>query len=388
MTQVAPSPYPPTADPDLRPLEHYRPRALPRLDGGVFLGLFLPNCSWSYWASTEPNGTEWTYEYNKRLVQDAERSGFAFVLPAARWRGIRGDVIDWRGVSLDTVTLAAGLLEATERIVVMATMHTNIYNPVVAAKVCADLDHMSGGRLGLNIVSGWNADEFESMGVPLMDHKERYKYTREWLGIVRALWSTGACTFTGDYFTIKDANCRPRPAQDPQPLIVNAGQSYTGMRFTAEEADYLFSRSDNTGKFAAIRADVGREVGFIATRRILFGETREQAEALADRIVAAHDLGAVRGMMVSSGAATPEKAAEYLSDPAHVRRAVLEDSIVGTPEQVAEDLAKWIIGSGVDGICLTLWDYAKDLEVFRSRVMPVLTELLPEGGRHLQLNQG
>jgi alkanesulfonate monooxygenase SsuD/methylene tetrahydromethanopterin reductase-like flavin-dependent oxidoreductase (luciferase family) len=93
-------------------------------------------------------------------------------------------------------------------------------------------------------------------------------------------------------------------------------------------------------------------------------------------------------MMVSSGAATPEKAAEYLSDPAHVRRAVLEDSIVGTPEQVAEDLAKWIIGSGVDGICLTLWDYAKDLEVFRSRVMPVLTELLPEGGRHLQLNQG
>lgn len=384
MTALA-QPYPPHADPATRPLEGCRPRTMPRRPGEVLLGIFLPNQSWSFWPSTAATSTEWTYEYNKRVVAIAERIGISFVLPAARWKGIRGDTIDWRGASLDTVTLAGGLLESTDRITVLSTLHTNVFHPVVAAKLCADLDQISGGRFGLNIVSGWNADEFASMNIPLLDRKERYRYTTEWLEIVRELWANGSCTYQGKFFTINDAVCRPRPVQSPAPVVVNAGQSYTGMSFTAREADYLFSRSDNAVKFRNISREIGRDVGFIGTRKIILRERQEAAERLAEEIFAQRDMGAVRGMMISSGAATPEQADERLAELVNVRRAVLEDSIIGTPDLIATELAEWAATTELDGICLTLYDYEADLTLFGEEVIPRLAEQLSSRGMTLRL---
>ena len=83
-----------------------------------------------------------------------------------------------------------GLLAQTRDITVFATTHTAANHPVVVAKQLATIDQISGGRIGLNIVAGWNKPEYEALGLTLPDdHETRYGYAQEWFDIVRALWS-------------------------------------------------------------------------------------------------------------------------------------------------------------------------------------------------------
>ncbi|TGS25425.1 LLM class flavin-dependent oxidoreductase, partial [bacterium M00.F.Ca.ET.180.01.1.1] len=83
-----------------------------------------------------------------------------------------------------------GLLALTHNLTVFATTHTAANHPVVVAKQLATIDQISRGRIGLNIVAGWNKPEYQALGLTLPDdHTTRYGYVQEWFGIVRALWS-------------------------------------------------------------------------------------------------------------------------------------------------------------------------------------------------------
>lgn len=374
-----PSIYPPQADPELRPLQHCRPQTLPRQDGAVMFGVFLPCQSWGQWPTTAPSEAEWTYSYNRRVTRLAEEIGLHFALPAARWKGIVGNKLDWRGVSLDTLTLAAGLLEATSRIAVMSTIHTSLFHPVVGAKMCADLDQISGGRFALNVVSGWNEDEFKSMSLPLLPRKERYAYTREWLEIVRTLWQTGECSYDGQFFKLDGTVARPLPVQRPGPVIVNAGQSYTGMKFAAEQANYLFSYGQSVDAFRKLVKDLGSTTGFVGLKKVLLRKTTSEALSLADDIYGKVDTKAVAGMRLASGASTPETIGEWAADPKNIRQAVFEDAFIGSPEDVAKSLAEWIIATRPDGVCLTMYDFVRELELL-AEAMPLLSELLGKAG--------
>lgn len=375
-----PAPYPPHADPRTTPLEHCLPRALPRRENQLILGIFQPNQSWSFWPTTAPTETSWTYPYNREVVQLADELGFSFAFPAARWKGLRGDRIDWRGASLDTITLTAALLEATRRITLLTTIHTNVFNPVVAAKIGADLDHIGQGRWGLNIVSGWGVHEFEAMGVPLLSHAERYRYTSEWLDIVQQLWETGTCSYDGEYFHIREAEVRPRPMQRGGPLCVNAGQSYTGLRFAATRAHYAFTHARNAGRLRAIADEVGSTAGVIGTIRVIVRPTRDEANDLASEILRHVDVGAVRSMMIASGAHTPESADEKLREEGAVSSSVMEGAVIGAPDDVARHLAGLAETGHLDGLCLTLYDYRRDLELFGREVVPLLQEFLIDKG--------
>lgn len=384
-TSAKPRPYPPHADPVQAPLEHCVPRALPRELGTLMLGIFQPNQSWSFWPTTATTETSWTYQYNREVVRLADDIGLHFAFPAGRWKGIAGDSIDWRGASLDTITLTAGLLEATSRITLLTTVHTNVFNPVVAAKIGADLDHIGRGRWGLNIVSGWGVQEFGSMGIPLLGHADRYRYTSEWLAIIRKLWETGECTHSGEYFTISEAVARPRPMQSPRPLIVNAGQSNTGLRFAAREADYLFSGATNAERYRRLCAEDGLNGGIIGTIKVIVRETRQDASDLASEIADHADRGAIRGMMIASGGDTPETADEKLATRDQVRQRAIDGAVIGSPEEVARELAQRAAASSVDGFCLTFFDYKRDLTLFAERVLPPLKEMLREKGVQLRL---
>lgn len=378
-------PYPPHADPASMPLEHCLPRALPREPGTLMLGIFQPNQSWSFWPTTASTETSWTYPYNRDVVRLAESIGMHFAFPAGRWKGIAGDSIDWRGASFDTVTLTAGLLEATSRITLLTTIHTNVFNPVVAAKIGADLDQIGQGRWGLNIVSGWGVQEFGSMGIPLLNHADRYRYTSEWLKIIRKLWETGECTHSGEYFTISEAVARPRPMQSPRPLIVNAGQSNTGLRFAAKEADYVFSGAANAERYRRLCAEDGVDGGIIGTIKIVVRETSLGANELASEIADHADRGAIRGMMIASGGDTPESADEKLATREQVRQRAIDGAVIGSPEEVARELTDRAVASSLDGFCLTFFDYQRDLTLFAERVVPPMREMLLERGVRLRL---
>lgn len=373
--------YPDSADPATRPgLEHCVERALPSIENSIMLGIFQPNQSFHEWPTLAPNPTEWTYKYNLATILAAEEVGMSFAFPAARWAGLPGDDIVWRGASLDTITLTAALLAATTKITLLTTIHTNLLNPVVAAKYGVGLDHIGGGRWGLNVVSGWGAHEFAAMGVELLDHKERYAYTREWLDVVEMLWSDGEATLDGKYFKINKASGRPRPLQ-ASPLIVNAGQSYTGMRFSAENADYIFCFGDLAEKFRKVRAEVGSECGFIGAKSVILGATTAEAKDRARQIVDQADRGALRNMLVASGAESLESAQGRMVSRDEVEEYLLGDAIIASAEDAGTQLADWAATNGVDGICLNLFDYLGDLQLIGSDTIPAFEAQLAKYGK-------
>ena len=105
----------------------------------------------------------------------ADAAGIDFLLPVGRWKGYGGET-NFEGATLETTAWACGLLAQTERITVFATVHAPLVHPVFAAKQFVTADHVGRGRFGLNIVCGWNQDEFDMFGVEQREHDDRYAY--------------------------------------------------------------------------------------------------------------------------------------------------------------------------------------------------------------------
>src|ERR1700691_2993847 len=137
------------------------------------IGLFGANCSSGRSATKVPERWSASWPDCLALARLAEARGIDFMLPIARWKGYGGET-DFHGCSLETMTWAAGLLAATERIMVFGTVHAPLFNPLIAAKEFVTADHIGQGRFGLNLVVGWTEGELEMFGVDQREHADRY----------------------------------------------------------------------------------------------------------------------------------------------------------------------------------------------------------------------
>ena len=127
-----------------------------------------------------------------------------------------------------TISWAAAMSALTKNSAIFATSHVPTVHPCMAAKQGMTIDHISGGRFTLNIVTGWFAPEIEMFGAPLFEHDDRYDMAIEWLDIIRKLWtSEKEFDYDGKYYTVKKAICGPLPIQKPHPVIMSAGASPT-----------------------------------------------------------------------------------------------------------------------------------------------------------------
>ena len=90
-------------------------------------------------------------------------------------------------------------------------------NPVYTAKVCADLDYLSGGRFELGVGIGWLKEEFDALGVPWEDRAGR---TLECLAVMKTLWCDEVSSFDGKYYTVQASYQNPKPVQQPHPPII------------------------------------------------------------------------------------------------------------------------------------------------------------------------
>ena len=128
----------------------------------------------------------------------------------ARWKGYGGDT-DFHGVTLETITWAVGLLGATKHMTVFGTVHAPLFHPLIAAKEFVTADHIGQGRMGMNIVCGWNEGEFDMFGVKQREHDERYDYAQEWVDIVKQAWTRDdTFDFDGHYLHLKAARAFPK----------------------------------------------------------------------------------------------------------------------------------------------------------------------------------
>jgi FMNH2-dependent dimethyl sulfone monooxygenase len=129
---------------------------------------------------------EATWNYVKRLAQRSEQIGFDLTLIAEL------NLNDIKGVSapsLDAWSTAAALAAVTEKIELMVAVRPTFHLPALLAKQAANIDQISNGRLSLNVVSSWWADEARKYGVTFEQHDDRYARTAEWLEVLNGVWS-------------------------------------------------------------------------------------------------------------------------------------------------------------------------------------------------------
>ncbi|SFG27471.1 pyrimidine oxygenase [Novosphingobium sp. CF614] len=358
------------------------PFGLPSDKGGKDLGIFLPIANGGWILSRNKPVLDGSYAYNRRCAVLAEAAGFDFIMSMSKFRGYGGETRHWNS-SLDPIVLMAALAEVTSRVKVWTTIHTLLQNPGVAAKMLATLQQVSGGRAGLNLVTGSYRGEFAQMGAwpEGVDHDQRYDLAQEWISAIKALWTQDSVTMHGDYFTLDDCESWPKP--DPQPFLVCAGSSEKGMRLTSQEMDAIFLSGGDAVQLGAdsrrakdIAAEYGRTIRTYSMLTVVFGTTDEEAGATAQHFRDGLDEGALWGMMRAYGFLDEEIGKEN-AFVEKSRSGFMSAHVLGTPRTVAERITELIEVSETDGLMLIFPDYHRDIPIFGEQVLPVLRERFP-----------
>ena len=353
------------------------------------LGLFGANCSGGLAVTTVPERWDASWENNRRLAVMAEEAELDFMLPLGRWKGYGGET-DHNGSSFETLTWASGILAATSRISAFGTVHVSLFNPVVAAKQIATADLIGQGRFALNLVCGWNRDEFDMLGVDLAEHEDRYEQGQEWLDVVTRAWSCPtAFDYDGKYYRVRHTDIHPKPHKGERPLIVCAGNSPTGRDFAARNADMMFTNlraglddvSENTAALRQMAAGYGRDIGVFTNVAVICRPTRKEAEEYFHYYAVENaDADAVENMVEGRGLNKPGQSAE---EKAQIRRRAAGGNgafpIIGCPDEVAATMRRLSEG-GVSALAVGLVNYLEHFPYVRDEVLPRLERLgLREG---------
>jgi alkanesulfonate monooxygenase SsuD/methylene tetrahydromethanopterin reductase-like flavin-dependent oxidoreductase (luciferase family) len=352
------------------------------------LGLFGANCSSGRSYIIAPERWETNWENNVRLAQLADDAGLECMVPIARWKGYGGDS-DPNGTSWESITWACGLLAATRRINVFATVHVPLIHPMVAAKQMVTADHIGQGRFGVNVVCGWNDDEFQMFGVAKKEHEDRYQQGAEWWTIVKQVWAGGdPFDFEGDFYKLRGVAGSPRPYGGQAPIMMNAGSSPSGRAFALRYSDMHFDgvslpeeSVDRVAETKRLAREAGREVQAWTPIGVVCRPSRHEAEEFTQYVIDHADLGAVGHLieMHRRDARDREDVEGILrrSGEGPIERRVLARGnfcAVGDPDYVAGQLAG-LSQVGFDGLVLNFVNYLDEFPYFAQEVLPRLERL-------------
>jgi len=322
--------------------------------------------------NVENENMQASWSYVKRLAQRSDEIGFDLTLIAEL------NLNDIKGVeaaSLDAWSTAAALAAVTERIELMVAVRPTFHLPALLAKQAANIDHISNGRLTLNVVSSWWAGEARKYGVTFEEHDDRYARTREWLDVLDGTWKQDHFSYSGKYYRIEDNVLEPKPVSKPRPTLYAGGESPAAKELIAEKCDAYLMHGDPPDR-------VGEKIRDLRERRakhdlppLKFGvagyavvrETQREAEDEVRRITD-----------VQQSAAGYANYQEWLAGTQLEQRVSLEDysvsnrglrsGLVGTPEQVAERLAEFE-KAGVDLVLLQFSPQLEEMEQFAKRII-------------------
>jgi FMNH2-dependent dimethyl sulfone monooxygenase len=349
---------------------------------------WVPNVSGGLVVSKIEQRTDWGYDYNKKLAVLAENSGFEYALSQVRYMASYGAENQHESTSF-----SLALLLATQRLKVIAAVHPGLWQPGVLAKLVATADHLSNGRVAVNVVSGWFKGEFTALGEPWLEHDERYRRSEEFIRALRGIWTDDAYNAAGDFYRFRDFSLKPKPIQAPHPEIFQGGNSRAAREMAARVSDWYFM---NGNSLEGVRAQVD-DIGAIAAKHprepgrrhplrfglnafIIARDTEAEAKDVLREIIAKADVEAVHGFgeaVKQAGKAAPEREGMWANS-------TFEDlvqyndgfktGLVGTPEQIAQRIVSYK-GEGVNLILGGFLHYLEEVEYFGKRVLPLVREL-------------
>ncbi len=349
------------------------------------LGVFGMNCSLGCAITSAPEAHHIDWWRNAAIAAEIDQSGFELLVPIARWRGF-GGATDYNGSNFETFTWGAGMAQATRNIGIMSTCHVGLIHPLVAAKQGVTIDHISGGRWGLNIVCGWSKSEMDMFGAPMLPHDERYDYAAEWIEIIRRAWTAETpFDYEGKYLRVQQAVSWPKPLRTPMPPLMNAGGSPRGQRFCAEHCDIAFlllepgdmeATRQRIAKYRHYAAqEFGRELKIWANGYVVQADDQAKADAALHRYAVEYgDDVAVENLASELGVADKLPSREaYENFKYHFKAGAGGYPLVGTPRGIADTLEA-LADAGLDGMLLSWLDYGAGITAWNASVAPRLRQ--------------
>ncbi|MET8869925.1 LLM class flavin-dependent oxidoreductase [Nonomuraea sp. NPDC004580] len=296
----------------------------------------------------------------------------------------------------DTFTVATALAARTSTFQPLIAVRPGYWHPAKLASAAATLDHLTGGRVLVNIVSG--KDDLAAYGDSEGDQAHRYARTKEFLRIVRRLWTEEDVTFHGEHFQVTGSTVVPRPVVKDgrrHPRLYFGGASEAAERVAATDADVqlfwgepLDGVAERIDRLKTLSARLGRELPpleFGLRITTFVRDTTEQAWADAEAKVA---------RMSQDGTfrdpdRRPAVGQQRLLDLA-ARGEVLDDNLytapgryggggagttwlVGSPQDVAKSLRRYQ-ELGITHFVLSDTPYLPEIERQGTQLLPLLRD--------------
>ena len=353
-------------------------------DNRMKIGIIAMNCSHGSTITQADGAWDMNWPDTKEVAVMADRAGFEVLLPVARWKGYGGPT-NFNNRTFETYNWASAVAAVTDYSCIFSTSHVPLIHPVAAAKQCATIDHISGGRFALNVVCGWFKNEFEMFQANWSEHDVRYEYAAEWLKFVRQIWTQeGEFSFEGRWFKSENVWSEPKPIQKPMPPVMNAGGSAAGQIFAATQADMNFvilKERDLEGGKAQIdhlknmAREAGRDVKSWVHVYVVCRETEQEArDYLNHYVVEKGDYEAVNNLLEIFGMQSETLPKEVLDEfRFHFIAGHGGYPLVGTPEQIVDEIGK-LSDMGVDGMLISWVDYKTECKQWIDEIMPLMEQ--------------
>lgn len=351
-------------------------------DKNIVFAYWVPNVSGGLVVSNIEQRTDWSYDYNVRLAQTAEQAGFDYALTQIRFTaGYNAEN------QHESVSFSHGILAKTERLKVIAAILPGPWKPALAAKQLATIDHLSNGRIAINVVSGWFRGEFDAIGEEWPEHDERYARSEEFIRSLKGVWTQNNFNFEGKYYQFKDYSLSPKPLQKPHIEIFQGGSSRAARDMASRVSDWYFTNG-NTPEELKKQIDDIREKAKANHHSVKIGvnafviarDSEEEAQAVLQEIISKANVQAVK----SFSEATREAGAASQEGEGNWAQSTFEDlvqyndgfrtNLIGTPQQIAERIIE-LKKVGVDLILSGFLHFIEEIEYFGQKVLPLVREL-------------
>lgn len=360
----------------------------------VKFAYWVPNVSGGLVVSTIEQRTDWSLEYNQRLAVAAEKAGFEYALSQIRFTAGYGAEYQHESVSF-----SQALLHATTTLKVLAAILPGPWNPAVVAKQIATIDHISNGRIAINVVSGWFKGEFQAIGEPWLEHDERYRRSNEFIRALKGIWTQDNFSFKGDFYRFTDYTLSPKPVQKPHPEIFQGGSSRAARDNAASVSDWYFTNGNTPEGLKAQIDDIqakaaqnGHKVRIGVNAFVIARDTEEEAKAVLDDIIRHAHVEAVHAFgdaVKQAGKASPEGEGNWA-------KSTFEDlvqyndgfrtNLIGTPQQIAQRIVA-LKAIGVDLVLTGFLHFIEEVEYFGEKVLPLVRQLEAEQAAAQQQQQ-
>ena len=322
--------------------------------------------------NVEDENMQANWKYVSRLARRSEEIGFDLTLIAElNLNDIKGP----QAPSLDAWSTASALAAVTRKLELMVAVRPTFHNPALLAKQASNIDHISGGRLSLNVVSSWWAEEARKYGVQFDQHDDRYARTSEWLDIVDQAWKKDHVTYHGTYYRVDDLVVQPKPLSRPRPVVYAGGESEAAKNLIAQKCDAYVMHGDPPER-------VREKIADLSARRRRFGLPPMQFGVSAYAVVRETEKEArdeVRRITdVRQNAAGYENYQQWIANTQLEQQVSLEDysvsnrglrsGLIGTPEQVAERIEQFE-SAGADLLLLQFSPQLEEMEKFSEAVI-------------------